>query len=95
MILHIGVLPTIGTNYIYRLWWTTDQLQAVTNTSRQWTYEVYPSNGDHDHCILSWEPIGVDEVHKAGYRSGKDWITEEAYRTYIVNDKHRLRHRKK
>jgi hypothetical protein len=92
---HVGDLPSVGTEYIFRVWWTPDQLEAVTDTSRKWNYEKYPDNGDHDHCLLTWEAIGSDEEIKAGYRYGDDWITEQAYETFIVGDKLRLRHRAK
>ena len=92
---HVGELPSVGTDYIFRVWWTPNQLEAVTDTSRKWSYEKYPDNEDHDHCLLTWEAIAADAEHKAGYRCGKDWITEQAYETYIVGDKLRLRHRAK
>lgn len=90
---YVGELPTVGTEYIYRVWWTPDQQAVVTDTSRKWSYEEYPDNGDHDHCLLTWETIAANAEQKAGYRSGKDWITEKAYKTYIVDDRLRLRHR--
>ena len=92
---HIGELPSLGTDYIFRVWWTPDQLEAVTDTSRKWNCENYPDNEDHDHCLLTREAIGADAEHKAGYRCEKDWITAQAYETYIVGDKLRLRHRAK
>jgi hypothetical protein len=92
---YAGELPTVGAEYIYRVWWTPGQIAAVTDTSRKWSYEEYPDNGDHDHCLLTGETIAADAEQKAGYRSGKDWITEEAYKTYIVDDKLRIRHRGK
>jgi hypothetical protein len=92
---HVGNLPSVGTNYIFRVWWTPDQLEVVTDTSRKWSYENYPDKEDHDHCRLTWEAIGADAEHKAGYRCGKEWITEQAYETYIVRDKLRLRDRAK
>ena len=92
---YVGELPTVGTEYIYRIWWTSDQLSAVTDTARKWSYEEHPDNGDHEHCLLTWETIAADAEQNAGYRSGKDWITEDAYKTYIVDDKLRLRYRGK
>ena len=41
---HKGDLPQVGTEYIYRLWWRPDQLEAVTDTKRSWVYEEYPDN---------------------------------------------------
>jgi hypothetical protein len=90
---HVGDLPSVGAEYIFRVWWTPDQLEVVTDTSRKWKYEKYPDNEDHDHCLLTSEAIGADEEHKAGYRCGKDWITEQAYETYIVGYKLRVRYR--
>jgi hypothetical protein len=90
---HKGDLPQLGAEYIYRVWWRPDQLEAVTDTKRNWIYAEYPDNGDHDHCLLTWETIAAYSEHKGGYRSGKDWITEEAYKTYILEDRLRLRQR--
>jgi hypothetical protein len=90
---HKGDLPQLGTEYIYRLWWRPDQLEAVTDTNRIWIYAEYPDNGNHEHCLLTWETIAAYSEHKGGYHSGKDWITEEAYKTYILEDKLRLRQR--
>ena len=92
---HKGNLPQIGTEYIYRLWWRPDQLEAVTDRNRNWAYEEYPDNGGHEHCLLTWETIAAYSEHNGGYRSGKDWITEEAYKLYIIEDKLRLRQRSK
>ena len=39
---HQGLLPKPGNIYIYRVWWTPDQLEAVKDTSRSWTLEKYP-----------------------------------------------------
>ncbi|GEM_PF-1633126 len=86
-----GKLPDIGSLYLHRLWWTPDQLEAVKDTSRIWTHEKYPDNGDHDHCLLTWETIAAYAEQNGGYRSGRDWITEAAYQTYIVDDKLRVR----
>jgi hypothetical protein len=90
---HQGLLPKLGDVYIFRLWWTPDQLEAVKDTFRSWALEEYPENSDHTHCLLTWETIGAKADHKIGYRSGRDWITEEAYKTYIVDDLLRVRHR--
>jgi len=87
--------PEVDSVYIHRVWWTLDQLEAVTDASRKWTFDEYPDNGEHDHCLLTWNTIAAYADHKTGYHSGKDWITEEAYKTYIVDDKLRLRHRAK
>ena len=92
---HKGDLPHVGTEYICRLWWRPDQLEAVADTNRSWIYEEYPDNGDHEHCLLTSETIAAYSEHKGGYRSGKDWITEEAYKLYIVENKLRLRQQSK
>jgi hypothetical protein len=73
---HVGDLPSVGIDYIFRVWWTPYQLEAVTNTSRKWNYENYPDNEDHDHCLITWETIGADAEHKAGrlpVRKGLDY----------------------
>jgi hypothetical protein len=89
----VAELPSVGADYVFQVWWTPDQLAAVTDTSRKWTYETYPENEAHNHCLLTWESIGADAEHKTGWRCGTDWITERAYKQYIVGDKLRLRHR--
>jgi len=77
---------------ILRLWWAPDQLEAVADTKANWVYKVYPANGSHEHCLLSWETIAAygDYLHD-GYHSEHGWITVEAYRKYIKLDMLRLR----
>lgn len=67
------------------------QLDAVRDRSRVWSHEHYPDNGDHDHCLVTWTRIEAQGSHPDGYRSGCDWLTVNAYQTYIVQDLLRIR----
>jgi hypothetical protein len=84
-------LPRVGQQYLFRSWWTFEQLSSVKDTSRIWVRELYPDNGGHEHCLLTWEYIAAYADHKEGYHSGRDWITVGAYQTYIENDLLRIR----
>lgn len=85
-------LPAEALVCILRQWWAADQLEAAADTKANWVYEVYPANGSHEHCLLSWETITAygDFLHD-GYHSEHGWITVEAYRKYIEQDRLRLR----
>jgi len=79
-------LPDERTVFIFRSWWQPDQFEAAADTRRVWVREFYPDNGDHEHCFLTWERISAHSLHSEGYRCGRDWITIEAYETYIAGD---------
>jgi hypothetical protein len=51
----------VGKQYVFRPWWTKNQLALVTDTSRTWVLEAYPDNGTHAHCELTWELIAAHE----------------------------------
>lgn len=76
----------VGGRYVFRAWWTPAQFAAVTDTGRIWVRETYPSNSDHDHCVLTWTTIAANAEQREAYRSGRDWITIEAYNRYIRDD---------
>lgn len=84
-------LPALGQSYILRTWWTDEQLAVVTDTARHWVRAAYPNTGDHDHCVLTWERIAADTDQWEGYQSEGEWITIDAYNTYIRDDLLRLR----
>jgi hypothetical protein len=76
----------VGKQYVFRPWWTKNQLALVTDTSRTWVLEAYPDNGTHAHCELTWELIAAHEGHRVAYRSGNFWVTQQAYETLIRAD---------
>ncbi|CAA9566414.1 MAG: hypothetical protein AVDCRST_MAG88-1933 [uncultured Thermomicrobiales bacterium] len=87
----VAALPPIGARFILRSWWTADALAAVIDRAAVWVRQAYPDNGDHDHCLLTWEPIAADATCSEGYRSRHGWITTAAYEQYIQRDVLRLR----
>lgn len=87
-------LPAIGEAYAFRSWWTRAAFDAVCDTRKRWELATYPDNGDHDHCLLTWETIAAyGPYHRLGYRSGDDWVTIQAYDTFFQRDLLRLRQR--
>ena len=86
-------LPAKGGQYIFRSMWTPDVLDIVLNTELAWKRELYPDNGSHDHCPLTWKTICSYTGEREGYRSGSIWISVDAYERYIRNDILRVRRR--
>jgi len=80
-----------GDRFIFRGWWTPDALDLVLDTNRSWVLERYPDHGGHEHCQLTWVEISAQGGEPAGYRSGDDWISVEAFRRYIQDDHLRVR----
>jgi hypothetical protein len=76
-------LPLFEHEYVFQQWFAQWQMDIVTDTSRRWKRRVYPENGDHDHCRLTWESI---DAGAEAYRSNRDWITVDAYNKYIRDD---------
>jgi hypothetical protein len=84
-------LPQVGTTYEFCSWWVPQAMDAVRDPSAAWQRLAYPDNGDHDHCLLTWEAIASYAEHKEGYCSVHGWITVAAYREFIEQDKLRVR----
>jgi hypothetical protein len=84
-------LPEVGREYAYQQWWNPDAMDAVTDVRREWELKVYPDNGSHEHCLLTFETISAYQGQKRGYESNGDWIVPEAYEKYIRDDFLRLR----
>lgn len=83
-------LPTKG-EYVFRSWWILKALEAVCDTDTVWVKKIIPE-GEHEHCLLSYEKIGEGGETNEGYFSKKyGWITVDAYNKYILNDILRLR----
>lgn len=81
----------VGSEYEFRQWWDNDEIDLVADLSRAWSLEDFPDPTDHIHCPLTWESIPSIEHGLKAWRSGTDWISVEAHRTYIVNDLLRMR----
>jgi hypothetical protein len=75
-----------GKQFVFRPWWTAKAFDLVTNPSTGWQYSVYPSDGSHAHCELTYVGIGSDEDNKDGYFLGDLWVTREAFESYIRDD---------
>ena len=82
----------IGGTFVYRPWWTPEQLEIVLDTSLPWSRERYPDDGSHTHCMLTWEAISAYAEPTEGYRCGRHtWITVDAYEKFIRGDLYRCR----
>lgn len=89
-----GPLPEVGRVYGLGEWFTRDQLDALLDLDAVWTFETYPDNGDHDHCLVTWTTIAAyGDFERMGYRSAHGWITVAAYEEYIRGDRLRRRRR--
>ncbi len=89
---YAGPLPELGRQYIFGSWWTPDALDAVLDRQAVWVRERYPDNGNHDHCLLTWETIAAyGEYQHEGYHSEHGWVTVDAHEIYIEKDLLRLR----
>lgn len=87
-------LPRPGDVLFYRPWWVPEAMDAALDTTASWIRKRYPDNGDHDHCLFTWETISSYEGNREGYWSEKyGWITVEAYENFIAKDIYRLRSR--
>jgi len=87
-------LPTPGQVLFYRPWWMPKALQAVLDVDAKWTRKNYPENGEHSHCLFTWETISSYSGEQEGYWSEKyGWTTVTAYEDFIAKDIYRLRTR--
>ena len=85
-------MPRPGDVLFYRAWWVPKAMDAALDKEAKWTRKNYPDNGDHDHCLFTWETISAYEGSREGYWSEKyGWITVKAYDDVIANDLYRLR----
>lgn len=87
-------LPPVGASFFFRAWWIRPAMDTALDTAAVWDHRTYPDNGDHHHCLFTWETIAAHAEQKAGWWSAKyGWITEKAYQDFIVNDRYHLRER--
>jgi hypothetical protein len=85
-------LPTAGQVFFFRPWWMPKALQVVLDVDANWIRKDYPDNGDHSHCLFTWETISWYSGERAGYWSEKyGWTTVTAYEDFIAKDIYRLR----
>ena len=83
--------PISGVNYTYQCWWTDSQVAAVLDTTAVWILEPFPDDGDHDHCLLTWEHIAAYADCNEAYHSHLGWIAPEAFESYVQRDILRFR----
>jgi hypothetical protein len=81
----------VGQEFVYRPWWTPDQLDVVVDISRKWVLEQYPDDGTHAHCQLTWEAISGYASPSIGYRCGSMWLIVDAYEKIVRDDCYQCR----
>ncbi len=86
-------VPEVGGCYHYQGWWVPGAMDAVLDESALWHRRVYPDNGDHDHCLLTYDTLAAygDYAHEGYFHEAHGWVTVEAYELYIRDDVCRLR----
>lgn len=84
--------PQPGTTLEFCSWWGAGAMDAVRDLSAKWERLTYPDDGEHDHCLLTYETMAAyADYRKDGYRSPHGWITVEAYGEFIDQDRLRVR----
>jgi len=81
----------VAQRFVFRPWHDQSDLDIVVDPSRTWTLRQYPDNGDHSHCLLTWETIAANSDHKQGYESDGIWLTEDAYKKYVIDDYYKIK----
>lgn len=85
-------LPAVNKVFFYRGWWFPEAMEAVLDTEEKWEHRIFPDNGNHEHCLFTWETIASYSDEKDGRWSSKyGWITNQCYKDFIVNDIYRVR----
>src|SRR5262249_42486468 len=84
-------LPTVGAIYDFCSNFSLEHMDAARDTKAIWRRSVYPDDGSHAHCVLTWETISAYSGQQEGYQSEHGWITVEAYHKFIEQDRYRLR----
>ena len=81
-------LPSAGSRFILRSWWTPSALDAVTAPDGTWR-EAQFEGDDHTHCIVTWATIWGGE---RAYRSeAGEWMSVRAFERFVRDDLLRLR----
>ena len=85
-------LPRVGAVFSYRGWWNPEAMEAALDVGEKWDKRKYPDNGDHEHCIFSWETIAFyAECNEAYFSEKYGWITCDSYKKFIEGDIYHLR----
>ena len=84
-------LPTVGGVLSFCSWWTRQGIDAVRDLNARWELRDYPDNGDHDHCLLTFETLSAYQGERQGYVSQHGWVTVAAYHEFIASDATRIR----
>src|SRR5688572_13240916 len=84
-------VPEIGVVYPFTSLWSHRTMDAVRDLSADWQRREYPYEGAHAHCLLTWQTIAGYSEHKEGYVSSHGWVTVDAYKEYIEEDRARIR----
>ncbi len=85
-------LPKVGEAFSYRGWWLPEAMEAALDINEKWEKRKYPDNGNHEHCLFSWETIASYADSNDGYFSEKyGWVTCESYENFIERDIYKLR----
>jgi hypothetical protein len=79
--------PQPGAHFVFRSWWTVDQLAVAADTALEWRRERYAEE-DHEHCLLTWAMIAPGDE---AYRSTAGWLSTVAYERFVRDDILRLR----
>ncbi len=84
--------PLVGTTLYLQSHWLPEAMEAATDRKATWEHRVHPDDGDHHHCLFTWEAISSYGSTKDGYWSDQyGWITTQAYLDFILNDVYQLR----
>ena len=84
-------LPNVGDEYEFLSNWIPNAMDAVLDMEAKWVHKIYPNNGDHNHCLLTYVTISAHSEHKEGYCSEHGWVTVDAYQKFIEKDQLRVR----
>jgi hypothetical protein len=81
--------PEVDRIYAFRSWWTKMAAEAVLDNSARWVERTIPGIHEHEHCLITWETMHSGELGCFSAKHG--WITNDAYRTFIEEDRYRIR----
>jgi hypothetical protein len=83
--------PPVDTKHPFCSWWTSRAMAAVGDLAAKWDLRPYPGDG-HDHCLLTWTKFSAIGEEADGYFNDEyGWITKEAFRDFIAEDRLRIR----
>lgn len=82
--------PLVGQVLGFQQWWVPGALDAVLDTTRQWT-RMRPAQRNHEHCLLGYETIEEGIGDGTGWCSRDDWVCPECFQRFITDDHLRVR----